>query len=77
MSKVNQHLDITTNPWIQHYRSSSKQRSAIAPTTFTSQVVDSGQRKETSSKSKQFHMCESHAYHQDVISDDTGETILI
>ncbi|XP_045804515.1 cold-regulated protein 27 [Trifolium pratense] len=71
MSRVNQHHDLIANPWIQHYRSSSKQESAIAASPITQQVVSFSQKKKNSSKAGQFHMTESQFYHQNMLYSDT------
>lgn len=78
MSRTNQSQHLTENPWIQHYRSSSKQRSTAAPSlqesvTTTSKVVDLGQRKGTPSGSGHLHMCESRVCHEDMLCSDTGD----
>ncbi|KAK2398576.1 cold-regulated protein [Trifolium repens] len=71
MSRVNQHHDLIANPWIQHYRCSSKQESAVAPSPITQQVVSFSQKKKISSKAGQLHMSESQFYHQNMLSSDT------
>ncbi|CAL0323785.1 unnamed protein product [Lupinus luteus] len=77
MSRTNQSHDLTKNPWIQHYRSSSKQPSVAAPSllesiTSTTQVVDLSQRNGfSSSLSGQLHLCETHVSHDDMLCSDT------
>ncbi|GAU39914.1 hypothetical protein TSUD_05060 [Trifolium subterraneum] len=71
MSRVNQHHDLIANPWIQHYRASSKQESAVTPSPITQQVVSLSQRKKNSSKVGQLHMSESQFYHQNMLYSDT------
>lgn len=65
MSRVNGQKDLIGNPWIQHYRCSSKQESATSPTS---------QRNTISSKSGHLRMRESQLYnnHQNMLSTDTG-----
>ncbi|WVY91725.1 hypothetical protein V8G54_037239 [Vigna mungo] len=75
-SRINQCHDLTENPWIQHYRSSSKQRSTVAPSlqesvSTSSKVVDLGQRKGIPSGSGHLHLCESRVCHKDMLSSDT------
>ncbi|AES59431.1 hypothetical protein MtrunA17_Chr1g0153331 [Medicago truncatula] len=71
MSKVNPHNDFIASPWIQHYRSSIKQESAVAPSPTSQQVVTSSQRKKISSKAGHLHMYESQVYHENMICSDT------
>ncbi|RDX68200.1 hypothetical protein CR513_52831, partial [Mucuna pruriens] len=75
-SRTNHCHDLTENPWIQHYRSSSKQRSIVAPSlqesvTTTSKVVDLGQRKGIPSGSGHLHLSESRVCHKDMLCSDT------
>jgi len=75
-SRINQRHDLGENPWIQHYRSSSKQRSTVVPSLqesvhASSKVVDLGQRKGTPSGSGHLHLCESRVCHKDMLSSDT------
>ncbi|CAL5206025.1 unnamed protein product [Lathyrus oleraceus] len=64
MSRGNSRNDLIANPWIQHYRSSSKQESAVSPSPITSQhVVSLSHRKKIS--------YESQIYDQNMISSDT------
>ncbi|KAG4931632.1 hypothetical protein AAZX31_17G229500 [Glycine max] len=75
-SRINQCHDLTENPWIQHYRSSSKQRSIAVSSlqesvTTTSKVVDLGQRKGVPSGSGHLHLCESRVCHKDMLYSDT------
>ncbi|XP_020231841.1 uncharacterized protein LOC109812314 isoform X2 [Cajanus cajan] len=76
MSRISQCHDLTENPWIQHYRTSSKQRGIVAPSlqesvTTSSKVVDLGQRKGVSTASGHLHMCESRVCHKDMLCSDT------
>ncbi|KAG2390364.1 uncharacterized protein HKW66_Vig0222300 [Vigna angularis] len=75
-SRINQCHDLTENPWIQHYRSSSKQRNTVAPSlqesvSTSNKVVDLGQRKGIPSGSGHLHLCESRVCHKDMLSSDT------
>ncbi|XP_022638265.1 uncharacterized protein LOC106763765 isoform X2 [Vigna radiata var. radiata] len=75
-SRINHCHDLTENPWIQHYRSSSKQRSTVAPSlqesvSTSSKVADLGQRKGIPSGSGHLHLCESRVCHKDMLSSDT------
>lgn len=77
-SRINQCHDLTENPWIQHYRSSSKQRSTVPPSlqesvSTSSKVADLGQRKGIPSGSGHLHLCESRVCHKDMLSSDTGD----
>lgn len=75
MNRINELHDLNASPWIQHYRSSSKQPSLLESVTSTSQaVVDLGQRKRFSSESsEQLRFHESHACnHDDTLGSDTG-----
>ncbi|KAK7311068.1 hypothetical protein RJT34_08960 [Clitoria ternatea] len=56
MSRVNEPQDLTANPWIKHYRSSSKQRSIQESATTASKVID---------------LCEPDVRHQDLLCSDT------
>lgn len=77
MSKVNPHNDFIASPWIQHYRSSIKQESAVAPSPTAQQVVISSQRKKISSKAGQLHMYESQVYHENMLCSDTGQSNIL
>ncbi|CAL0322462.1 unnamed protein product [Lupinus luteus] len=79
MSRTNPRHNLTTNPWIQHYRSSSKQPSVAAPSllesiTSTSEVVVDLEHQRngfSSSSSGQLHLCETHVSHDDMLCSDT------
>ncbi|XP_027333427.1 uncharacterized protein LOC113848217 [Abrus precatorius] len=76
MSRINQCHDLTENPWIQHYRTSSKHQSVVAPSlqesvTNTTEVIELGQRKGIPSGSGHIHLCDSHVYHNDMLCSDT------
>ncbi|CAJ1972691.1 unnamed protein product [Sphenostylis stenocarpa] len=71
-SRINQRHDLTENPWIQHYRSSSKQSPSLQESVSnSSKVVDLGQRKGIPSGSGHLHLCESRVCHKDMLSSDT------
>ncbi|KAJ1436755.1 hypothetical protein SESBI_04062 [Sesbania bispinosa] len=66
-SRSSRCVDLKANPWIQHYRSSSKQRSVVSPMS-----LDLGHRKGIPCGSRQFHLCDqSHLCHQDMLCNDT------
>ncbi|KAK7321691.1 hypothetical protein VNO77_32560 [Canavalia gladiata] len=75
--RINQCHDLTASPWIQHYRSSNKPRSTVAPSlqesvTMTCKTVELGPRKGIPSGSGHPHLCESHVCHKDMLcSSDT------
>ncbi|OIW10379.1 hypothetical protein TanjilG_05527 [Lupinus angustifolius] len=80
LSRTNpRHKNLTANPWIQHYRSSSKQPNVAAPSllesiTSTSAVfVDLEHQRNgfPSSSSGQLHLCETHVSHDDMLYSDT------
>ncbi|KAE9600031.1 hypothetical protein Lal_00046071 [Lupinus albus] len=79
MNRTKPRNNLTTNPWIQHYRSSSKQPSIAAPSllesiTSTSEVVvglEYQWNEFSSSLSGQLHLSETHVSHDDMLSSDT------
>ncbi|KAK4277481.1 hypothetical protein QN277_015476 [Acacia crassicarpa] len=81
IKRVNECHDLNENPWIQHFRSSSKQGSVTSPAieeTATSimDATGSGQRRRgivsgLPTSSGHIHICKSLSSEQDALCDDT------
>ena len=79
--RANECHDLNGNPWIQHFRSSSKQGSVTSPAieetaTSTMNATSIGRRRGLFSGSptcsRHIHICKSLSSKQDVLCDDTG-----
>ncbi|KAI4336979.1 hypothetical protein L6164_015444 [Bauhinia variegata] len=78
INRSNECHDLKVNPWIQHFRSSTKHRATANAlptfedsTTCTSQMDDLSGRKEILSASETVSMRESHMCRQDMMCSDT------
>ncbi|XP_054799113.1 cold-regulated protein 27 isoform X2 [Prosopis cineraria] len=80
INRANECHDLNENPWIQHFRSSSKQGSVTSPVveeTATSKMEAAGlgQRRGIvtglPTSSGHIHLCKSRSSQQDALCDDT------
>ncbi|XP_028806849.1 uncharacterized protein LOC114761605 isoform X2 [Neltuma alba] len=80
INRANECHDLNANPWIQHFRSSSKQGSVTSPAneetaTSTMDAACLGRRRGVVSGSRtssgHIHICKSRTSKQDVLCDDT------